>query len=46
MKEVRRAVDFELLTRLTSTFGPSGHEAAIRDLIHREVEPFGGEDLP
>ncbi len=36
-------MDFELLTRLTSTFGPSGHEAAIRDLIRREVEPFGGE---
>ncbi len=33
-------MDFELLQRLTGTFGPSGHEAAIRALIRTEVEPF------
>ncbi|MFH1184802.1 MAG: M42 family metallopeptidase [Chloroflexota bacterium] len=33
----------QLLRRLTDTFGPSGHEDAIRDLIRREVRGLGDE---
>ena len=33
-------MDLELLTKLTQTFGPSGHESTIRDLIRQEVEPL------
>jgi putative aminopeptidase FrvX len=33
----------QLLQRLTSTFGPSGHEDAIRDLIRREVRGLSDE---
>lgn len=36
-------MDLELLTKLTQTFGPSGHEDAIRELIRQEVEPLADE---
>lgn len=32
-----------LLKTLTETFGPSGHEDAVRKLIHKEVKPFADE---
>lgn len=36
-------MDLKLLEQLTQTFGPSGYEHEIRDLIHREVESYADE---
>ena len=36
-------MDFELLHRLATAFGPSGYEAAIRELIRKEVTPLVDE---
>ena len=32
-----------LIQKLTETFSPSGHESAIREVIRKEIEPFGDE---
>src|SRR5262245_47099625 len=32
-----------LLQKLTETFGPSGYESAVRDLIRAEVQPLADE---
>ncbi len=36
-------IDLELLNTLTQTFGPSGHEEAIRAAIRQVVEPYADE---
>jgi endoglucanase len=36
-------VDFDLLSKLLQTFGPSGYEDQIRDIIQREIEPLADE---
>ncbi len=33
----------DLIRKLTETFGPSGYEAAIRDVIRKEVRPLADE---
>src|SRR5574341_1017037 len=33
----------ELLRKLTDTFGPSGYEAAVRELIRKEIKGFADE---
>lgn len=33
----------QLLQKLTETFGPSGHESAVRELIRAEVQPLADE---
>ncbi len=36
-------IDLELLNTLTQTFGPSGHEEAIRAALRQAVEPYADE---
>lgn len=36
-------MNLELLTKLTQTFGPSGYEDAIRDVLRAEVTPLADE---
>jgi endoglucanase len=36
-------VDFNLLRKLLTTFGPSGYEDQIRDVIRQEIEPLVDE---
>ncbi len=36
-------MNLDLLEKLTQTFGPSGYEDAIRDIIHAEVAPLVDE---
>ncbi len=33
----------QLIQRLTDTFGPSGHEDAVRDLVRKEVRGLADE---
>ncbi len=38
-----KVIDLELLQTLTQTFGPSGHEEAIRAAIRQVIEPYADE---